>query len=100
MKSTVIAQREVREVLKDFVVAELYTDATPWKAANAKPEGAVQTAALPPLRHARAGRMERSQLEGLSTSEPAFLKQGLNRTSMAPRSVEPALVEGRPDRAK
>lgn len=36
MKSSVIDHPQVQAVLKDFVFAELYTDATPWKAENAK----------------------------------------------------------------
>jgi len=94
MKSTVIAQREVREVLKDFVFAELYTDATPWKAANAKLlKERFKSAALPLYVTLGPDGSERSRLEGVvSTGEfLAFLKQGLNRTGQAPSAVNGAL---------
>ena len=94
MKSTVIAQKEVQDVLKEFVFAELYTDGTKWKEANAKLlRERFKSAALPLYVTLGPDGSERSRLEGVvSTGEfLAFLKQGLNRTGQAPAAANGAL---------
>lgn len=98
MKGTVFAQREVKDVLKEFVFAELYTDAKPWKVANAKLlKERFKSVALPFYVTLGPDGVERSRLEGLASTAEflAFLRKGLNQTSLAPPAVERALGEAR-----
>jgi len=85
MKSSVIARKDVQEVLKDFVIAELYTDWSPWQAENAKLlKERFKTPALPLYVTLGPDGTERSRLVGVaSTSEfLAFLKKGQSSTGM------------------
>ena len=99
MKSTVIAQKEVQDVLKGFVFAELYTDATPWKEANKKLlRERFGSAALPLYVTVGPDGKERSRIAGLNSTAAFldFLKKGLNgETSAAHEDLPSALAEAR-----
>ena len=74
MKSNVIAQKEIQDELKGFVVAELYTDGTPWKAENNKfLKERFKTSALPLYVTLSPDGKERSRLVG-TASKDEFLK--------------------------
>jgi hypothetical protein len=84
MKSKVIAQPDVQETLKDFIVTELYTDRGPAPKENAKVQvERYGTAALPLYVVVGADGKELARLEletGLATKETflGFLRKGLS----------------------
>jgi thiol:disulfide interchange protein len=83
MKSRVLAQAPVRELLKDFVVAELYTDFHQWKKENSELlKSRFKTAALPLYVTLGPDGAERSRLAGVATTDEfiAFLKKGIAST--------------------
>ncbi|HTF56042.1 MAG TPA: hypothetical protein VK661_02135 [Planctomycetota bacterium] len=85
MRGTVLARKSVRDLLKEFVVAELYTDGTRWKDDNIKLQRTrFKQPALPLYLTLAPDGSERSRLLGLSTEAEfiAFLKKGLASTAM------------------
>ena len=80
MKSNVIAQKDVQDELKGFVVAELYTDGTPWKDQNNKLlKERYKTSALPLYVTLGPDDKVRSRLEGMVSKEEflKFLRAGV-----------------------
>lgn len=85
MRGTVLARKSVKDLLKEFVVAELYTDGTPWRDDNIKLQRTrFKQLALPLYLTLGPDGGERSRLLGLSTEAEfiAFLKKGLDGTAM------------------
>lgn len=85
MKSNVIARKDVQEVLKDFVFAELYTDWSPWQAENSKLlKERFKTPALPLYVTLGPDGTERSRLAGVASTSAfiEFLKKGQSSTGM------------------
>jgi len=83
MKGSVLAEGEVRNVLREFVFAELYTDGD---AAHEKENARIQkerfgTPALPLYITVGPDGRERSRLVGLANMQEFldFLKKGLER---------------------
>jgi len=84
MKSNVIAQKEIQDTLKGFVVAELYTDGTPWEEENKKLlRERFKTPALPLYVTLGPDGTMRSRLLGTASKKEflEFLKKGLAPTS-------------------
>ncbi len=79
MEGTTLAEPEVRKLLKEFVVAKLYTDPDPANDANVKLQRERFSAALPLYVTIGPDDVVRSSHEGLASKELfiQFLKKGL-----------------------
>lgn len=89
MKGKVIAQKDVQDVLKGFVVAELYTDGTRWEEENKKLlKERFKTPALPLYVTLGPDGKLRSRLLGTATKAEFidFLKKGLSAAPQSPSS--------------
>jgi thiol:disulfide interchange protein len=90
MKGKVIAQKEVQDVLKGFVVAELYTDGTPWeKENNQLLKERFKTPALPLYVTLGPDGKVRSRLLGTASKAEflEFLKKGVTAAAQGPASA-------------
>ena len=90
MKSNVIAQKDVEAELKNFVVAELYTDGKAWKDENNKLlKERFKTSALPLYLTIGPDDKVRSRLVGTASKEEflEFLRKGHKGGNSSPGST-------------